>query len=96
MIERLFSLATLRILAIGLALAAMFQVNVHAQAAGEKASPKMKYDFGWYTANAVTFEVNRRAANGWRLKSSTMMQCPMREPGKTFPCVMIVMEIEDK
>jgi hypothetical protein len=65
--------------------------------AEERAPSNMKYQVGWVAmGNAVTANINRQAANGWKLKSASMTQCPTREPAKTFPCVMVIMEKEDK
>jgi hypothetical protein len=67
-----------------------------AQDKPEKQAPNMKYQIGWTTMQATTGEINKQASNGWKLRSATMTQCPTRDPSKTYPCVMIVMEKEDK
>jgi hypothetical protein len=65
----------------------------HAQ---EKPSGNMKYQVGWTAMNSANAEINKQASVGWKLKSTSMTQCPTRDPAKTYPCVMIVMEREDK
>jgi hypothetical protein len=64
--------------------------------AQEKTAPNMKYQVSWVGMAAATFEINKLAANGWKLKSASMTQCPTREIGKTYPCVMVIMEKEDR
>jgi len=88
-------IASSRFLVFGLFLVGLgLPCQVSAQ---EKPSPNMKYQIGWVAmGNDVTARVNKEAANGWKLKSASMTQCPTRDQAKTYPCVMIVMEKEDK
>ena len=64
--------------------------------AQEKPAGNMKYQVGWTAMNSANVEINKQASVGWKLKSTSVTQCPTRDPAKTYPCVMIVMEREDK